>query len=40
MDDKQYNVDAARAVGFEAELFVDGQTLRNQLRDRGINLRP
>jgi 2-haloacid dehalogenase len=40
MDDKQYNVDAARAVGFQAELFVDGQTLRDQLRDRGINLRP
>lgn len=40
MDDKQYNVDAARVVGFDAELFVDGQTLRNQLRDRGINLRP
>ena len=40
MDDKQYNVDAARAVGLDAELFVDGQTLRNQLRDRGIKLRP
>jgi 2-haloacid dehalogenase len=40
MDDKQYNVDAARVVGLDAELFVDGQTLRNQLRDRGINLRP
>jgi 2-haloacid dehalogenase len=35
-DDKDYNVDAARAVGLDAELFTGGTTLREQLRARGL----
>ncbi len=37
-DDVQYNVDGARAVGLEAELFTDAATLRKHLRDRGLPL--
>jgi 2-haloacid dehalogenase len=35
-DDKDYNVVAARAVGLDAETFVDAPTLRRQLRERGL----
>lgn len=35
-DDKEYNVTAARAVGIDAETFVDAPTLRRQLRERGL----
>jgi 2-haloacid dehalogenase len=35
-DDKDYNVVAARAVGLDAETFIDAQTLRTQLRERGL----
>jgi 2-haloacid dehalogenase len=37
-DDMQYNVDGARAVGIDAELFTDATTLRNHLRTRGLPL--
>ncbi|GAA1577285.1 HAD family phosphatase [Kribbella sancticallisti] len=39
-DDMQYNVDGARAVGLDAEQFTDPATLRKQLRERGLPLRP
>jgi 2-haloacid dehalogenase len=39
-DDLQHNVDAARAVGLDAELFVGAGSLRRQLRERGLPLRP
>ena len=39
-DDVQHNVDGARAVGLDAELFTGAPTLRRQLRDRGLDLRP
>ena len=39
-DDVQTNVDGARAVGIDAELFTDAKTLRQHLRDRGLPLRP
>lgn len=35
-DDLQRNVDAARELGFDAELFTDAATLRRQLVDRGV----
>ena len=35
-DDMQYNVDGARAVGLDAELFTGATTLREQLRERGL----
>jgi len=38
-DDMQYNVDGARAVGIDAELFTDAPTLRNHLRTRGLPLK-
>ncbi|HEU4948962.1 MAG TPA: HAD family phosphatase [Kribbella sp.] len=38
-DDVQHNVDGARAVGIDAELFVGADVLREQLRQRGIALR-
>jgi 2-haloacid dehalogenase len=38
-DDKQQNVDAARAVGLDAELFTGAATLREQLTAREV-LRP
>jgi 2-haloacid dehalogenase len=37
-DDMAYNVDAARAVGLDAEVFSGGRNLRAQLRDRGLAL--
>jgi 2-haloacid dehalogenase len=37
-DDMQYNVDGARAVGLDAELFTGATTLRKQLRERGLSL--
>jgi 2-haloacid dehalogenase len=37
-DDVQYNVDGARAVGLDAELFTGAATLRKDLRDRGLPL--
>jgi 2-haloacid dehalogenase len=37
-DDLQANVDGARAVGLDAELFTDAATLRRQLRERGLPL--
>jgi 2-haloacid dehalogenase len=37
-DDMQYNVDGARAVGIDAELFTDAATLRGHLRARGLPL--
>ena len=37
-DDVQVNVDGARAVGIDAELFTDADTLRRQLRERGLPL--
>jgi 2-haloacid dehalogenase len=39
-DDLQHNVDGARALGIDAELFVGADTLRRQLRQRGLPLRP
>ncbi|ADB33354.1 HAD-superfamily hydrolase, subfamily IA, variant 3 [Kribbella flavida DSM 17836] len=39
-DDVQRNVDGARAAGLDAELFTTAGTLRTQLRDRGLALRP
>ncbi|MFI7062933.1 HAD family hydrolase [Kribbella sp. NPDC050124] len=38
-DDVQYNVDGARAVGLDAELFTGAATLREQLFARGLPLR-
>lgn len=35
-DDVQRNVDAARAVGLDAELFTSATDLRQQLKDRGL----
>jgi 2-haloacid dehalogenase len=35
-DDLPVNVDAARAVGIRAEVFVDGATLRSQLASAGL----
>ena len=35
-DDMQYNVDGARAVGLDAELFTGAAELRTQLRARGL----
>jgi 2-haloacid dehalogenase len=35
-DDVQHNVDAARAVGIDAELYVGAGPLRRQLRSRGL----
>jgi 2-haloacid dehalogenase len=35
-DDMQYNVDGARAVGLDAELFTGAAGLREQLRARGL----
>ncbi|WP_020390697.1 HAD family hydrolase [Kribbella catacumbae] len=35
-DDKDYNVIAARAVGIDAETFVNAPTLRTHLRSRGL----
>jgi FMN phosphatase YigB (HAD superfamily) len=40
VDDVQRNVDGARAVGMDAERFVDAPTLRAQLRERGLPLAP
>lgn len=37
-DDMQYNVDGARAVGLDAELFTGATTLRAQLKERGLAL--
>ena len=37
-DDMAYNVDGARAVGLDAELFTGAANLRTQLRDRGLGL--
>jgi HAD superfamily hydrolase (TIGR01509 family) len=37
-DDKDYNVVAARAVGLDAETFVDAPTLRRQLAERGLRV--
>ncbi len=39
-DDVQHNVDGARAVGLDAELFTTAPTLRNHLRTRGLPLHP
>jgi 2-haloacid dehalogenase len=39
-DDVQVNVDGARAVGIDAELFTDAGTLRRHLRERGLPLNP
>jgi 2-haloacid dehalogenase len=39
-DDVQHNVDGARAVGLDAELFTDAPTLRTHLRTRGLPLHP
>lgn len=36
VDDKQANVDAAAALGMDAILFVDAETLRADLRARGL----
>lgn len=38
VDDVQRNVNGARAVGMDAELFIDAPTLRRQLRQRGLDL--
>ncbi|MEV0288260.1 MULTISPECIES: HAD family phosphatase [unclassified Kribbella] len=38
-DDVQYNVDGARAVGLDAELFTGAAQLREQLSARGLPLR-
>ncbi|MEV5965436.1 HAD family phosphatase [Kribbella sp. NPDC051952] len=35
-DDMQYNVDGARVVGLDAELFTGAASLREQLRTRGL----
>lgn len=35
-DDKQENIDGARKVGMDAELFTDAEALRRQLEARGI----
>lgn len=35
-DDVQHNVDGARVVGLDAELFTGASTLREQLRARGL----
>jgi 2-haloacid dehalogenase len=37
-DDVQANVDGARALGIDAELFTDAGTLRRYLRERGLPL--
>jgi 2-haloacid dehalogenase len=37
-DDVQHNVDAARAVGLDAELFTGATVLRDQLVARGLRL--
>ncbi|MFK4084542.1 HAD family hydrolase [Kribbella sp. NPDC020789] len=37
-DDMQYNVDGARAVGIDAELFTGAADLRTHLRNRGLAL--
>ncbi len=37
-DDKEYNVDAARAVGMDSEVFIGAADLRTHLRDRGLAL--
>jgi len=39
-DDVQANVDGARDVGIDAELFTDAGTLRRHLRERGLPLNP
>jgi 2-haloacid dehalogenase len=39
-DDVQRNVDGARAAGLDAELFTSAATLRTQLRERGLGLKP
>lgn len=36
IDDRQVNVDAARAVGLDAERFVDAPALRRALKARGL----
>lgn len=36
VDDQPANVEQARAVGLEAELFIDGVTLRRQLETHGL----
>lgn len=38
-DDVQTNVDGARAVGIDAELFTNAKTLRTHLTERGLPLR-
>jgi 2-haloacid dehalogenase len=35
-DDHPANVEAARALGIRAEVFVDGSALRGQLTDAGL----
>jgi 2-haloacid dehalogenase len=35
-DDTKENVEAARVAGLDAEVFVDPNTLRQQLVDRGV----
>jgi 2-haloacid dehalogenase len=37
-DDMQYNVDGARTVGLDAELFTGAANLREQLRSRGLDV--
>ena len=37
-DDMAYNVDGARAVGLDAEVFAGAANLRTQLRERGLPL--
>jgi len=37
-DDMQYNVDGARTVGLDAELFTGAANLRDQLRSRGLDV--
>jgi 2-haloacid dehalogenase len=39
-DDVQANVDGARDLGIDAELFTDAGTLRRHLRERGLPLNP
>jgi 2-haloacid dehalogenase len=39
-DDVQHNVDGARTVGLDAELFTTAATLRDNLRSRGLPLHP
>jgi 2-haloacid dehalogenase len=36
VDDKQLNVEAARATGMDGIVFTDAETLRRDLRDRGF----